>query len=225
MAYAILRFNKIKTRGKMSTVYRHNERLRETPNADKELTPKNRLIVGEEGESYLQAFDRITEGLKIRKNAVLGIEAFMGASPETFTASFNIKGWIRDSINWLKDHFGKDNVVKVHLHMDEATPHMHAFIVPMKDGKLNSKYYIGGHRDRLSELQTSYAAAVKQYGLERGVEGSIAKHNDIRRFYNAVNQELSQELPEPKALETAKKYRERVNGEYQAARLKGLSND
>lgn len=41
-------------------------------------------------------------------------------------------------------------------------------------------------RTRLKEYQTSYAAAVQPYGLERGIEGSAAKHVDINDWYKGL---------------------------------------
>jgi hypothetical protein len=107
------------------------------------------------------------------------------------------------------------------LHRDESTPHIHAFIVPMYEGKLNAKHYIGGTRDRLTQLQDSYAKAMKPHKLERGIEKSRAQHQDIRRFYGAIERakDLSMELPEAKTLETGKGYRERVAEDYKTLRL------
>lgn len=45
-------------------------------------------------------------------------------------------------------------------------------------------------RTRLKEYQTTYAAAVGQYGLERGVDGSLAKHVDINDWYKSLVTEI-----------------------------------
>lgn len=45
-------------------------------------------------------------------------------------------------------------------------------------------------RTRLKEYQTTYAAAVEQYGLERGVDGSLAKHVDINDWYKSLVSEI-----------------------------------
>ena len=53
-------------------------------------------------------------------------------------------------------------------------------MVPLKDGKLNAKHFTGGKKV-LSQLQTDFAKDVGQrHGLERGIEGSQAKHQTIR---------------------------------------------
>lgn len=45
-------------------------------------------------------------------------------------------------------------------------------------------------RTKLKEYQTSYAAAVEPYGLERGVDGSLAKHVDINDWYKSLVSEI-----------------------------------
>ena len=60
--------------------------------------------------------------------------------------------------------------------MDETTPHMHLNLVPITpDGRLCSKDLFD--KPKLQQLQTDFYNAVgKKYGLQRGKEGSQAKH-------------------------------------------------
>ncbi|WP_223952241.1 plasmid recombination protein, partial [Aeromonas hydrophila] len=72
------------------------------------------------------------------------------------------------------------------IHLDEKTPHMSAFVVPLtKDGRLSAKEFIG-NRTKMSNDQSSYAEAVKHLGLVRGIEGSKATHKRIKAHYNAL---------------------------------------
>ena len=48
MAYAIARMTKLKG-GSIGASGSHNDRTRETPNADQERAEENRLLIGEEG--------------------------------------------------------------------------------------------------------------------------------------------------------------------------------
>jgi len=51
---------------------------------------------------------------------------------------------------------------------------------------LSAKHFVGG-RATLSAMQTDFAADVgKPHGLQRGVEGSKAMHQRVKRFYRAV---------------------------------------
>ena len=137
MAYAILRIEKLKTRSEITSSGKHNDRMVETPNADKNI--KNYTLIGD-GKTYIEHFEETTKDIpKIRKNAVLGVECFISASPEAklFKNPVQFKSWVKDSVRYLLGLFGKENVKKVNLHLDETTPHIHAFIVPKKDNKLN----------------------------------------------------------------------------------------
>ena len=66
--------------------------------------------------------------------------------------------------------------------MDETTPHMHLNLVPItKDGRLCSKDLFD--KSKLRQLQTDFYEAIgKKYGLERGKEGSQAKHLSTAEF-------------------------------------------
>lgn len=57
-------------------------------------------------------------------------------------------------------------------------------------------------RTKLKDYQTTYAEAVQEYGLTRGIEGSIAKHIDINDWYKSLVtevQNLERELNEKKS--------------------------
>lgn len=51
-------------------------------------------------------------------------------------------------------------------------------------------------RTKLKEYQTTYANAVSEYGLERGIDGSIAKHVDINDWYRSLVTEVQDLLNE-----------------------------
>lgn len=91
--------------------------------------------------------------------------------------------------------------------MDEATPHIHATVVPIvtgerrkaNDKKPGKKRYRKKStaqprlcaddvmsRPKLKEYQTAYAERMAGYGLQRGVEGSEAKHITGSQFYREV---------------------------------------
>ena len=38
--------------------------------------------------------------------------------------------YFRDSLEWLKQRHGAENVVYAGIHRDETTPHMYAYVVP-----------------------------------------------------------------------------------------------
>ena len=196
-AYAILRIKKLKSWGDIAGADAHNFRERETLNADEERTQDNTSFIGDAERNSVKAIKAAIGEQKIRKNAVLGVEMLMSASPEYFRPgkegeagmydAGRTLAWGEASAHWLQERYG-GRVIKAVMHLDEATPHIHAVLVPLDDrGKLNCRALFGGSRHTLTKLQTDYAKAVESLGLERGLQGSRAKHQEVAKFY-AVTQ-------------------------------------
>lgn len=192
--YAIMRLAKVKTLGHVAGLGKHIERERETRNADWERTHLNERLAGS-GDWPADVQARLEVAPTIRKNAVLSIEMMLGASPEWWTAGTEAEqdrrrdAWRDLSTAWLRDTFGEQNVVAAVLHRDELTPHIQALIVPIDErGRLNARHFVGGDRRRLAELQDSYAAKMGPLGLERGVRGSVATHEEVKRWYARAQQ-------------------------------------
>lgn len=194
--YAILRTQKLKDKGSIHRSLKHSFRAQETPNADPERTPENTHIGAGTVEG---AMDKITERLstqeKIRKNAVLAIEYLITGSPEALNEKSRVgqDNYFRDAMDWLREKHGAENVVYAGIHRDETTPHLYAYVVPIDDrGKLNCRAYLGGAK-ALNEMQTDFAEKVgEKHGLDRGIEGSKAKHKSIRKYYAEIQKPTPQ---------------------------------
>lgn len=204
--YAILRTQKLKTIQDVAGSGSHVFRLRDTPNADPARTSENKVLVGGESNLLHQVVNsRIENGLnekaKVRKDSVRAIEFMLTASPDWFEKATKkqFEQWQEANVDWLKSKYGEANLVSAVLHVDEQTPHIHAHIVPITaDGRLSAKDLIGGTRHRLKELQTDYAEAMKPFGLERGSEKSIAKHQDIKTYYKVIDDAKNEKVKIPK---------------------------
>jgi hypothetical protein len=120
---------------------------------------------------------------------VLAIEYLVTASPESM-ASKDRPGqdaYFADALAWLKAKHGAENVVHAGIHRDETTPHMYAYVVPRVGDKLNCRAFLGGAK-ALSAMQTDFAQRVgRPHGLERGLEGSKARHTTVQAYYARVN--------------------------------------
>ena len=205
MPYAILRTAKLKTAGNIGGLNDHLHRLRETPNADQELTHQNQQLRGStdllaDVQARLDA-----AGCTVRKNAVLAVEHILTVSPEFLnfhkgekegrpvllggaTDRERLSGFRDRALEWVDERYGKDNVVSAVLHLDEKTPHLHIVVVPVDErGKLNCRSYLGG-KDKMRAMQTSFAEKMEPLGLVRGVEGSKSQHQTIQRFYGLVKE-------------------------------------
>lgn len=163
----------------------HTFRTRDTPNADPLKLRDNEHQGPASAEGVLSA---IKERLpaKRRSDAVLCIEYFIGASPEFFSNGGNEAAYFATARDWLVERHGGENVISTHVHRDETSPHLIAYIVPRDGDKLNAKKWLGG-RAVLSAMQTDFAQSVGlSQGLERGEEGSAAKHQTIKEYYAQV---------------------------------------
>ena len=200
MAYGICRIQKLKA-GSVGRSAKHTSRKYDTPNADP--TKQHIRIIGSPDSPDIPDLETLVRQhigeQTIRKNAVLAVEFLLTASPEYFRpddparAGYyepkRLEDFQQSACQWLVNRYG-DRIVRAELHLDESTPHIHAYMVPLDEqGKLNCRALLGGSRYRLSELQDDFAQAMAVLGLERGIKGSKAKHTEISKYYAAVNSE------------------------------------
>lgn len=200
MTYAILRIEKAKTLADIGSRAAHNLRENDAaPHADQARKTLNKVLHGpRSGRELVELFrERIGRLAKApRKNAVLGIELMLTASPEFFDSkrggsADEKNAWMEASRAWLRETFGAENVISEVLHRDEKTPHLQVLVLPERDGKLKASHWLDGPK-KLAELQTSYAEAVaKGTRLRRGEVGSKAKHSALTEFYKLVQRIVS----------------------------------
>ena len=162
---------------------------------------------------------------KIGKNQVRALRVMLSGSPEDMKRirqAGQLDAWAKDSCGWLQKTFGKENVVSAVLHLDEKTPHIHATVVPITRGERRKaklereKNAQSGKRtyrtkkdrprlcaddvmarDKLKAYQTTYAEAMAKYGLQRGIDGSEAKHISTQQYYREVfvrKNEMSEQI-------------------------------
>ncbi|MCP1652792.1 MULTISPECIES: MobV family relaxase [Gammaproteobacteria] len=205
-AYAIMRCKKLAKMGNVAAALQHCYRERETPNAEANRTPDNEHRAA---RSTDEAMGRLRELLpeKRRKDAVLAVEYVMTASPEWWgTATPQQQAAFFDQAQqWLADKYGADRLITASIHRDEATPHLSAFVVPLtQDGRLSAKEFIGDRR-KMQQDQTTFAEAVRDLGLERGIEGSRATHQHVKSYYAAIERQpghatITSQAIEPRVL-------------------------
>ncbi|MDR3046019.1 MAG: plasmid recombination protein [Bacteroidales bacterium] len=149
---------------------------------------------------------------KISHNQVRAIRIMLSGSPEEMKHiedNGQLNNWCNDNVDWLRQTFGNENLVSAVLHLDEKTPHIHATVVPIVTGErrkakvekdndrkkykkkpANSARLCADDvmaRDKLKAYQDSYAEAMSKYGLQRGVEGSEARHITTQQFYRDLH--------------------------------------
>ena len=197
MNYCFMSTQKIKTMAALASKYNHNFRKVRVENADPALFCRNEELIplrNKQGEAidYNEAFRERASHLphNIRSNAVLALEVLLTFSRDAAIAPDK---WKEENIRWLRKTFnkagdGKQNVISAIYHADEpGNVHCHAIVIPIDAaGRLNASYYINGSR-ALSEMQTSYAKDMKQFGLERGLQNGQARHQELDVLTNKIS--------------------------------------
>lgn len=221
MGYCFMSTSKIKTMGMLASKYNHNYRKVDVANADRDLADKNEELVplidstGKEldyNEAWRERIKDLDWAQKgPRRDAVLAIEVLTTFSREEH---IDLDAWKQQNVEWLKKTFdvcpdGKSNVLSVIYHADEpGNVHCHAIVVPIDEaGHLNASRFLNG-RQKLTEMQNSYAKEMEEFGLERGLENGQASHRDIKKYYADLNNAINVSNPLPQ--EPAQDYRERV---------------
>jgi len=224
MAFAVLHIEKNK--GGRSGLSQHISRETIPANADPVKSHLNELLIGTPNQ--MADIDERIKSVKqtvtlkdgsvvergIRNDAVLAMQFILTGSHEQMLQlekDKRLEGWKKANIKWLQETFGKENVINVTFHMDELTPHLHATVTPIVDGKLTAKTLMSSNN--LRKYQTGYANIMKPFGLERGIEGSAANHTDIATYHSKVNHEL------PKVKEQIKELNQEISFKKGAAQI------
>lgn len=137
--------------------------------------------------------ERIAEGYTgktaIRKDAVKYLTHILSGSHEEMKkieASGRLNEWIEANKKFIEKEFGKENIIRFSVHLDEKTPHIHAVTVPLTaDGRLSGKE-IFGNKIQLSTRQDQYAEAMKNFALDRGIKNTGIKHESAREYYGRL---------------------------------------
>lgn len=234
--FCIMRIKKLHTNANVGGAISHHLRTRQTDNADPELMKKNwffpndyptdekgntdksvnaNLQYRKDQQKKAMAMYKKRLPEKVRKNGVTAVEFMMTVSPEVMQRKyFNPTKYLNACSNWAREKFGKENVFFIAYHRDETTPHVSLLLTPIdENGKLNARKFFGG-RDKMSALQDDFYNSVgKEFGLDRGIKGSKAKHQTIKSYYEKLNQqdnklvelaeEIADNLPKKKLGQTA----------------------
>ena len=256
MGYAVLHLEKAKgADGAMSThiertVHPKNaDRMR--THLNRELV---RFPEGVKNRTQAIAYRIETAGIKrkVGTNQVKAIRVLLTGSNKDMKQmeeDGRLDGWCNDNLKWLRETYGERNLVSAVLHMDEKTPHIHATIVPIVTGERRKarkeeqngkkKYRKKNTQDvrlcaddvmarhRLKHYQDTYAQAMSKYGLQRGIDGSLAKHISTMQYYKELVEQqdsLQENIETLLGLEEeAQKKLKKVKGEIDVQKMKGAA--
>ena len=255
MGFVVLHMEK--AHGSDSGTTAHIERFIIPKNADPTRTYLNRKLVAypdgikDRSAAIRRRLEEAGLTRKIGNNQVRAIRINVSGTHEDMERierEGRLDEWCADHMKYFADTFGKETIVAAHLHRDEETPHIHVTLVPIVKGERKrrkreeqtKKRYRKKPTDtvrlcaddimsrlKLKAYQDSYAVAMKKYGLQRGVDGSEARHVSTQQYYRDIKRQTEElktevvELQERK--ETAREELERAKKEIQTERLKGAA--
>ncbi len=170
-----------------------------------DLTPFNMFLVKAEnwGKAVTAAFEEAQ--VQERKNSVVVLDGFYGASPEWFLDKTmeEIVDYFRECLAFHEKYYGK--VINAVIHFDEKTPHLTCQSLPLiqsEDGqtRLSARDIMGNRADYRKRQDLFYEEVGKSRGLERGEihdPEHIRKHLSVQEFkkeqLEAENQQLRKE--------------------------------
>ena len=189
MFYQQLHAGKVKLNG-LGGMRHHlldRERVRSNPNIDISRSHLNHAI---ENLSPENLTSRVRERIKqlnlkrkLRTDAVGLEDIIIGASVD-FMLQLDPQAkeqFFKDSLHFIQEKFGKENVMYCYCHMDESNPHIHIGVVPVtSDGRLSARDIFTPKS--LESLQTAFHNIVgEKYGLARG-EKQHKKYLELNQF-------------------------------------------
>ena len=156
------------------------------PQIDCRRTSGNYHIVKRQ-RSYTQFINDKIEALdlptKVRNDAVLMCSFVVGSDRKFFggLSPSEQRQFFVDCTRFFAERYGEGNIISAVVHMDETTPHLHLNLIPIAGGRLCAKKMFD--RKALTALQTDLHREVgAKWNLQRGKEGSQAKHLDTAEF-------------------------------------------
>lgn len=174
MSYGIIRVQKLKlnsVRGIQSHDHRERE-SRTNPDIDYSRSNENFALV--ECTNYRDAINTRLATLEsqkaVRKDAVV-MTQFIVTSDKDFFQGLSPdkqKEFFKQSLKFIANRYGEENIISAVVHMDEKTPHMHVNMTPIRNKHLTAKTIF--NRTELINLQTDFAKLVgNKWGLKRGI--------------------------------------------------------
>lgn len=259
MGYAV--YHGSKGKGSGGGVGNHIDRTKGMEHTFKHADPDrlslNKNLIGKNSYSGMklpEAIDsRIKSGYKgkraPRKDAVKYLSHVLTGSHAEMKGIFRdqdqMNSWLQKNYDFIAGEYGKENILRFTLHLDEKTPHVHAITVPLtEDGRLSAKE-VYGNKAALTARQDRYAEAMQQFGLKRGLKRTGIKHENAKDYYSRIahaQNNVENEVRDPSknllgiyrqnsvqemqnALKSANLALADLNGKYQREQIKSRSKE
>lgn len=187
MSYSILRVQRVKGSSNTRGMQKHNQRENKNYNnkdIDHTQTYRNYDLINNENIDYKKKIDEkidanYTGNRKIRSDAIRHVDGLITSDGKFFKDldENETDKFFKDSLEFLEEEYGKENIIYATVHLDEKVPHMHFGFVPLtEDGRLSAKDKIG-NKKQMTELQDRFNTHVneKGYEMERGISKQLTE--------------------------------------------------
>ena len=189
MSYQQLHAGKVKLNG-LAGIRHHlldRDRVKTNPDIDLARSQLNHAVENLSPENLIRDVRLRIKQLQLKRKPrtdAVGLEDFIvGASAEFMLQLGEDKReqYFKDTLHFFQRHYGKENVMYCHCHMDEHNPHVHIGVIPVTpDGRLSARDLF--NPESLEQLQTDFHREVSQhYGLERG-EHHARNYLELNQF-------------------------------------------
>ena len=203
----LLSVKKLKSLDLLKNALKHNLRqipreLGENRHIDPEKCSLNLNLVGGTDPTKIarETEAKIVEatGKKLRRNGVLALEYVVSLRPNTV---IDINGYFPAVIEWLEDYLGCP-IISAVVHLDEASPHMHVIVLPLRNDRMMGSALVGYKGDLAALKQSHFKSVGQLFGLQMLESIPRFKRYEIsRKVVEALN--ASKDLLDEPMIRTA----------------------
>jgi hypothetical protein len=171
---AFLRLKKLKGSGIVLKAARHNRRviqaeLGASGSIDASRSELNETLSGPPSSDAVASLAKslmLDAGVtKLRKDAVLAVEVVFSLPA---SHSLDDRSYFLDCAAWAGSQFGgTKNILSVDIHRDEAQPHCHVLILPLRDERLVGSEMVGNRQKLLATQKSFHEVVASKYGLQK----------------------------------------------------------
>lgn len=148
MKSALIHIARIKSSEILRDALKHNLRLieRETEiesHINPALKNLNKVLAGETNPIKITRdtveLVKQSTGKKLRANGVFAVEVIVSLP---VNIAIDTDAFFEQTLVWLRDYYACP-VISAVVHYDEANPHIHVLVLPLRDGRMNGARVIG----------------------------------------------------------------------------------
>jgi len=171
---AFLRLKKLKGAGIVLAAARHNRRAIQAERGasgpiDPTRTSLNETLRGPatpEGVAKVALDLMVRAGVgKLRKDAVVAVEILFSLPVRV---AIDDRDYFARCVAWSAEQFGGlDNILSADVHRDEAAPHCHVLVLPLKGTRMVGSDMVGNRRNLLALQGRFFKDVAQAFGLRK----------------------------------------------------------